>query len=72
MDNIGVCVCVCVCVRAHARALSHSVVSNSCDPIDFSLPGSSVHGIVQARILEWVAMTSFSGSSRFRDQTCGS
>ena len=28
-----------------------------CDPIDCSLPGSSVHGILQARILEWVAMT---------------
>ena len=28
-----------------------------CDPIDCSLPGSSVHGILQARTLEWVAMT---------------
>ena len=27
-----------------------------CDPMDCSLPGSSVHGILQARILEWVAM----------------
>ena len=27
-----------------------------CDPIDFSPPGSSVHGILQARILEWLAM----------------
>ena len=25
-----------------------------CDPVDYSLPGSSVHGILQARILEWV------------------
>ena len=31
--------------------LSRPVVSNSCDPIDCSLPGSSIHGIVQARIL---------------------
>ena len=30
-----------------------------CDPVDYSLPGSSVHGILQARILEWVAMPSF-------------
>ena len=30
-----------------------------CDPVDCSLPGFSVHGILQARILEWVAMTSF-------------
>ena len=34
-----------------------------CDPIDYSLPGSSVHGILQARILEWVAMFSSRGSS---------
>ena len=32
------------------------------DPINCSLPGSSVHGILQARILEWVAMPSFRGS----------
>ena len=29
-----------------------------CDPVDCSLPGSSVHGILQARILKWVAMSS--------------
>ena len=28
-----------------------------CDPMDYSLPGSSVHGILQARTLEWVAMS---------------
>jgi len=33
-----------------------------CDPMDSSLPGSSVHGILQARILEWVAI-SFSRST---------
>ena len=36
------------------------VVSDSCDPMDCSLPGSSVHGILQARILECFAI-SFSG-----------
>ena len=36
---------------------SHSVVSDSCDPMDCSLQGSSVHGILQARILEWVAIS---------------
>ena len=41
-----------------------------CNPIDCSPPGSSVHGILQARILEWVAMPSSRGSSRHRDQTC--
>ena len=30
---------------------------HSCDPMDCSLPGSSVHGILQARILEWVAIS---------------
>ena len=40
-----------------------------CDPMDHSPPGSSVHGILQARILEWVAI-SFSGtSSQPRDRT---
>ena len=34
-----------------------------CDPMDFSLPGSSVHGILQARILEWVAIPFSRGSS---------
>ena len=33
------------------------------DPVDYSPPGSSVHGILQARILEWVAMPSSRGSS---------
>ena len=36
------------------------VVSILCDPVNCSLPGSSVHGILQARILEWAAI-SFSG-----------
>ena len=34
-----------------------------CDPMDYSLPGSSVHGILQARILEWVAISFSRGSS---------
>ena len=38
-------------------------------PMDCNLSGSSVHGILQARILEWVAMPSSRGSSRPRDQT---
>ena len=38
--------------------------------MDRSLPGSSVHGILQTRILEWVAMPSSRGSSPPRDQTC--
>ena len=38
-----------------------------CDPMDCSLPGSSVHGILQARILEWVAISFSGGSSWPRD-----
>ena len=41
-----------------------------CDPMNCSLPGSSVCGISQARILEWVAISSCKGSSRPRDWTC--
>ena len=40
-----------------------------CDPVDCSLQGSSVHGIFQARVLEWVAISFSRGSSRPRDQT---
>ena len=40
-----------------------------CNPTDCSLPGSSVHGILQARTVEWVAMPSSRGSSQPRDQT---
>ena len=40
-----------------------------CNPVDGSLPGSSVHGIFHARILEWVATSFPRGSSRHRDGT---
>ena len=45
-------------------------MSDSCNPMDCSLPGSSVHGILQVRILEWVAISFSRGSSQPRDQTC--
>ena len=41
-----------------------------CDPMDYSLPASSVYWILQARILEWAAMPSSRGSSQPRDRTC--
>ena len=41
-----------------------------CNPMDCSPPGSSVHGMLQVRILEWVATSSSRGSSPPRDQTC--
>ena len=40
-----------------------------CDPVDCNSPGSSVHGILQARILEWVTMPSSKESSQLRDLT---
>ena len=40
-----------------------------CDPMDCGLPGSSVHGIFQARILEWIAISFSRGSSPAKDQT---
>ena len=45
------------------------VMSNSCDPMDCSLPGSSIHEILQARILEWIAISFSRGSSWPRNQT---
>ena len=47
--------------------LSHLVMFNICDPVDCSLPGSSVLGISQTRILEWVAISSSRGSSWPKD-----
>ena len=44
-------------------------MSDSFDPMDCSLPGSPVHGILQTRILEWVAIPFSRGSSQPRDLT---
>ena len=52
---------------------SESEVAQSCptlcDPMDCSLPGSSLQGILLARVLEWVAISFSRGSSRPRDRT---
>ena len=45
---------ICVCVHAHSVA---QLCPALCDPMDCSPRGSSVHGILQARILEWVAIS---------------
>ena len=50
-----------------ACVLSHFSPVRLCDPMHYSLPDSSIHGILQARILEGVAMPSSRGSSRPRD-----
>ena len=59
-------------VYHHLRHL-YVLVTQSCPtllyPMDCSPPGSSVHGISQVRILEWVAISFSRGSSRPRDQT---
>ena len=47
---VCVFVCVCVCVSSSFGSIR--------DPMDCSLPGSSVHGILHARVLEWVAFSS--------------
>ena len=68
-----VCVCVCVCVYNMSILYQFSSVTQLyptlCDPMDCSLPGFSCLGILQARILEWVAMPSCRGSSQPRDGT---
>ena len=46
-----------------------SVASGLCNPIGYSLPGYSVHGIFQARILEWVAISYSRGSFQLKDRT---
>ena len=61
--RLGVCVYVCVCV------LVTQLCPTLCNRMDCSLPGSSVHGIIQARILELIAIPFSRGSSWPRDWT---
>ena len=69
VPGMSVCVCECICVCVCVCVL----VAQSCptlwDPMDCSLTGSSVHGILQARILEWTTMPFSRGSSQARDWT---
>ena len=51
------------------KVLAAKSCLNLCDSMDCSPPGFSVHGILQARIVEWVAIPSSRGSSQPRDQT---
>ena len=53
----------CMC----AKSLQFQSCPTICDPVDYSLPGSSVHGILHARFLEWVAISSSRGSSWPKD-----
>ena len=55
---------MCMCAKSLHQRLT------VCNLVNYSLPGCSGHEILQARILEWVAMPSSKGSSRSRDRTC--
>ena len=55
--------------RSKVKVLVAQSCLTLCDPMDYSLPGSSVNGILQARIPEWVAILISRGSSWPRDQT---
>ena len=63
LGSAGFLMHACLCAKSLQLCLT------VCNPMDWSSPGSSVHGILQVRILEWVAMPSSRGSSRPRDQT---
>ena len=64
-----VCVCVCVCVRACVCVLVTQSCLTLCNHMVSSPPGSSVHGILQTRILAWVAIPFSRGSFPPRDRT---
>ena len=64
--NVCVCVCVCACARTCLVTQSRPTL---CNTMDHSPPASSVHGILQARILEWIAFPFSRGSSQPRNWT---
>ena len=55
------------CSSMKVKVLVAQLCTTLCEPVDCSLPGSSVHRILQARILEWVASPISRGSSQPRD-----
>ena len=57
------------CLESESESEVAQSCPTLCDPVDCSPPGSSVHGILQAKILEWVAISFSRGSSHPRDQT---
>ena len=59
---------ICVLLRNSEVKVAQSCPT-LCGPMDYSLPGSSVHRILQARILEWVAVLFSRGSFQPRDET---
>ena len=61
IHQFGIIACMC--------AKSLQLCWTLCNPMDCNLPGFSVHGILQARILDWVAISTPRGYSRHKDQT---
>ena len=59
-----------VVYESEVRVLVAQLCLTLCDPMDCSLPGIPIHGIIQARILEWAAVDSSRGSSGAGDRTC--
>ena len=61
-----------ICLQTHIMCVCAQIAQSCltlCNPMNYSPPGSSVHGIFQARILEQVVISYSRGSSQLRDQT---
>ena len=68
-SNAGNSVILLLCLIVVVVVLVAQSCPTLCDPTDSNPPGSSVHGILQARILEWIAIPFSRGSSQLRDWT---
>ena len=67
--HIGISITMYECVYIYVRVKVLVTQLCLCDPMDCSPPGSSICGILQAGILEWIAMPFSKGCSQPRDQT---
>ena len=65
--GVGCHMCMLSCFESESEVAQSC--PTLCDPMDGSLPGSTVHGIFQARVLEWAAISFSRVSSQTRDQT---
>ena len=62
------CHCILQCMKVKSESEVAQLCLTLCNPVDCSPPGSSAHGILQARILEWVAISFSRGPSQPRDR----
>ena len=60
---------MCIFIRVKVKLSVAQSCPTLCDPMDYNPPGSSVHGVPQARILEWIAISFSKGSFPSRDRT---